>query len=88
MALQNMMGALSKATADNTLGVISLGSTLLKAIAVTTELNKTFISTGRQQMIAGDNLRKTFNHVRMVGCSKCWIAFKHSNVRMLSSSHV
>ena len=60
-----MMGALSKATTENTLGVISLGSTLLKAIAVTTELNKTFISTGRQQMIAGDNLRKTFNHVGM-----------------------
>lgn len=60
-----MMGALSKATQDNTLGVISLGSTLLKAVAVNTELNKTFISTGRQQMIAGDNLRKTFNHVGM-----------------------
>ena len=65
MALQNIMGALSKATTENTLGVISLGSTLLKAIAVNTELNKTFISTGRQQMIAGDNLRKTFNHVGM-----------------------
>ena len=60
-----MMGALSEATRDNTMGVISLGSTLLKAVAVNTELNKTFISTGRQQMIAGGNLSKTFNQVGM-----------------------
>ena len=63
--MASILSSLNEATRENTLGVLSLGSTLLKAVAINTELNKTFISTGRQQMIAGGNLSKTFNQVGM-----------------------
>ena len=61
----SLMAPLTGALKENTLGVVSLGSTLIKAVTVTTTLNKTFISAGRMNMVSSQNLGKTFSNAGM-----------------------
>ena len=61
----SLMAPLTGALKENTLGVVSLGSTLIKSVTVTTNLNKTFISAGRMNMVSSQNLGKTFSNAGM-----------------------
>ncbi len=59
------MNLLTAALNQNTRGLVSWGATLVKSVQVTTDLNKTFISAGKMNMINSENLGKTFSKAGM-----------------------